>query len=128
MFNPKFCQLLDLNRGSLVSEATALPSEPQPLPNLYLQIYTINLNNKSKLLLLGLVTNSCITIFRERVLDYWPLYLVQDHLFWLQMPESFQLAAPQGYWFENYGVLPSNKECQIAGLVILCLLWDMCYP
>ena len=121
MFNPKFCQLLDLNRGSL-------PSEPQPLPNLYLHIYTINLNNKSQLLLLGLVTNSCITFVRERVLDYWPLYLVQDHLFWLQMPESFQLAAPQGYWFVNYGVLPSNKECQIAGLVILCLLWDMCYP
>ena len=31
MFN-KFCQWLDLNRGPLVSEATALPTEPQPLP------------------------------------------------------------------------------------------------
>ena len=31
MFN-KFCQWLDSNRGPLVSEATALPTEPQPLP------------------------------------------------------------------------------------------------
>ena len=28
----KFCQFWDLNRGSLVSEATALPTEPPPLP------------------------------------------------------------------------------------------------
>ena len=28
----KVCQCLDLNCGSLVSEATALPTEPQPLP------------------------------------------------------------------------------------------------
>ena len=36
MFNiNKFCQWLDSNRGPLVSEATALPTEPQPLPNLY---------------------------------------------------------------------------------------------
>ena len=27
-----FCQWLDLNRGPLVMEATALPTEPQPLP------------------------------------------------------------------------------------------------
>ena len=29
----KICQWLDSNRGSLVSEATALPTVPQPLPN-----------------------------------------------------------------------------------------------
>ena len=28
----KFCRCQDLNRGSLVSEATVLPTEPQPLP------------------------------------------------------------------------------------------------
>ena len=28
-----FCQWLDSNRGPLVLEATALPTEPQPLPN-----------------------------------------------------------------------------------------------
>ena len=28
----KFCQIWDLNCGSLVSEATALPTDPQPLP------------------------------------------------------------------------------------------------
>ena len=28
----KICQCLDSNRGPLVSEATALPTEPQPLP------------------------------------------------------------------------------------------------
>ena len=28
----KVCRWLDLNRGSLVSEATALPAKPQPLP------------------------------------------------------------------------------------------------
>ena len=35
MFNIKinFCQWLDSNHGPLVSEATALPTEPQPLPN-----------------------------------------------------------------------------------------------
>ena len=32
MFN-KFCRWLDSNRGPLVSEATAQPTEPQPLPN-----------------------------------------------------------------------------------------------
>ena len=31
MFN-KFCRWLDLNSGPLVSETTALPTEPQPLP------------------------------------------------------------------------------------------------
>ena len=30
----KVCRWLDLNRGSLVSEATALPAKPQPLPKL----------------------------------------------------------------------------------------------
>ena len=30
--NINFCQWLDLYRGHLVSEATALPTEPQPLP------------------------------------------------------------------------------------------------
>ena len=30
-FQYKFCRWLDLNRGPLVSEATALPTEPQPL-------------------------------------------------------------------------------------------------
>ena len=29
----KFCRWLDSNRGPLVSEATALPTAPQPLPN-----------------------------------------------------------------------------------------------
>ena len=29
----KICWWLDLNRGSLVSEATPLPTESQPLPN-----------------------------------------------------------------------------------------------
>ena len=28
----KICRWLDLNHGSLVSEATALPTVPQPLP------------------------------------------------------------------------------------------------
>ena len=32
IFNIKFCRWLNTNRGSLVLEATALPSEPQPLP------------------------------------------------------------------------------------------------
>ena len=32
MFNMNFCQWLDLNRGPVESEATALPTEPQPLP------------------------------------------------------------------------------------------------
>ena len=31
----KFCRWLDSNRGPLVLEATALPTEPQPLPNFY---------------------------------------------------------------------------------------------
>ena len=31
MFN-KICRWLDSNHGPLVSEATALPTEPQPLP------------------------------------------------------------------------------------------------
>ena len=36
MFNKyvNICQRLDSNRGPLVSEATALPTDPQPLPNL----------------------------------------------------------------------------------------------
>ena len=33
MFCIKICQWLDLNRRPLLSEATALPTEPQPLPN-----------------------------------------------------------------------------------------------
>ena len=32
MFDINFCRWLDSNRGLLVSEATALPTEPQPLP------------------------------------------------------------------------------------------------
>ena len=32
MFNIIFCQWLDSNRGPLELEATALPTEPQPLP------------------------------------------------------------------------------------------------
>ena len=35
MFHIKACWWLDLNRGPLVSEATALPTEPQPLPISY---------------------------------------------------------------------------------------------
>ena len=31
LFNMEFCQSVDLNRGSLVLEATAIPTEPQPL-------------------------------------------------------------------------------------------------
>ena len=34
MFNINFCRWLDSNRGPLVSEATALPTEPQPLPKI----------------------------------------------------------------------------------------------
>ena len=35
----KFCPCLDLNGGPLVSEVTALPTAPQPLPNwLYLTV------------------------------------------------------------------------------------------
>ena len=34
MFKINFCQWLDLNCGPLGLEATALPTEPQPLPNL----------------------------------------------------------------------------------------------
>ena len=37
MFN-KSCQWLDLNPGPLVSEATALPTAPQPLPSNQLQL------------------------------------------------------------------------------------------
>ena len=37
----KFCRWLDSNRGPLVSEPTALPTEPQPLPKLYLFAFTI---------------------------------------------------------------------------------------
>ena len=33
MFNINVCWWLDLNRGPLELEATALPTEPQPLPN-----------------------------------------------------------------------------------------------
>ena len=33
MFNINFCQWLDSNCGPLELEATALPTEPQPLPN-----------------------------------------------------------------------------------------------
>ena len=33
--NKKICRRLDSNRGPLVSEATALPTEPQPLPAAY---------------------------------------------------------------------------------------------
>ena len=32
MFIVKFCQILNLNHRPLVSEATSLPAEPQPLP------------------------------------------------------------------------------------------------
>ena len=38
MFN-KFCRWLDSNRGPLVLEARALPTEPQPLPNM-LNLYS----------------------------------------------------------------------------------------
>ena len=37
----KFCRCLDLNCGSLVSEATALPSEPQPLPTVIDSLYLL---------------------------------------------------------------------------------------
>ena len=41
-----FCQWLDSNRGPLVSEATALPTEPQPLPMFYLFTdWTLNLRS-----------------------------------------------------------------------------------
>ena len=38
-----FCQTLDSNRGPLVLEATALPTEPQPLPKIdfYFSVATI---------------------------------------------------------------------------------------
>ena len=36
MFNKKFSWQLDLNCASQLSEATALPTEPQPLPQLIL--------------------------------------------------------------------------------------------
>ena len=34
MFHIKVCQWINSNRGPLVSEASVLPTEPQPLPNL----------------------------------------------------------------------------------------------
>ena len=41
IFN-KFCQRLDSNHGPLVLEATALPTEPQPLPAILLQHWSVN--------------------------------------------------------------------------------------
>ena len=41
----KFCWWLESNRGSLVSKATALPTEPQPLPKLLFLKCHINYNN-----------------------------------------------------------------------------------
>jgi alpha-N-acetylglucosamine transferase len=38
-----------------------------------------------------------------------------DHLFWLKLPENVELASPQGYWFQNSGLIPANQECKIAG-------------
>ena len=38
MFYIKMCQRLDLNCGPLVSGATALPTEPQPLPKIKLTL------------------------------------------------------------------------------------------
>ena len=35
----KFCQWLESNRGPLVSKATALPTEPQPLPNIIISLH-----------------------------------------------------------------------------------------
>ena len=37
-----FRRWLDSNRGPLVSEATALPTEPQPLPNVWLIFELLN--------------------------------------------------------------------------------------
>jgi hypothetical protein len=31
--------------------------------------------------------------------------------FRLSMPEGIELAAPQGYWFDNEGVMTPSKEC-----------------
>ena len=38
MFHIKVCRWLDSNRGPLVSEATALPTEPQPLPKCWCRL------------------------------------------------------------------------------------------
>ena len=38
----KICRCLDSNRGPLVSEATALPTEPQPLPKAHVTAMTEN--------------------------------------------------------------------------------------
>ena len=40
----KFCQCLELNCRSLMLEATALPTEPQPLPKIPNAIFYSNLN------------------------------------------------------------------------------------
>lgn len=34
-----------------------------------------------------------------------------DHLFYLEMINDVQIAAPQGYWFRDYGLLPQHSRC-----------------
>ena len=38
-FSKQNCHRLDSNRGSLASEATALPTAPQPLPNCFISLF-----------------------------------------------------------------------------------------
>ena len=53
MFNINFCGWLDLNYGPLDLEATALPTEPQPLPN-FLDYFEMScFKSKLKWLLFG---------------------------------------------------------------------------
>ena len=119
MFN-KFCQWLDLNRRPLVSEATALPTKPQPLPHVEKGPFIIT-QQLARLTSYGFRSLYLITIYARwtkhiQLRSFWSIF---DHLRlhnWLVISNKMDGIRTAGNWCWRKLVLPTTylhqSHCQ----------------
>ena len=97
MFNNFFCQWLDSNRGPLALEATALPTEPQQLPKIYIFLTTVNIKSSIP------EYNTCESWEGEFLLDMYRF----NYLFILTMSDNIHTVC-KVYYFSIYY---TSKNC-----------------
>ena len=73
MFVTKFCQWLDWNRWPLVSEATALSTEPQPLPYLSGSLYLFDVRGATAIVALSLSLSQKSSLSHIRCIFFSPI-------------------------------------------------------
>ena len=104
------CRWLDSNRGPLVSEATALPTEPQPLAfwNLFMTSIPAKLARKFKLMSPENLFRSFLSFF----VGIWNEFFYYERLFEVEIQ----------FWWPHVRALPKrNLEAKLN----LCWQWNL---